>query len=136
MATPMSTNALLPTRETRMILIKWIVALLVPLAVFTFVWSGESIINNVLLGIIAPTSVSYNTSTLIQLAIFVVAFYGVALALAGYLVAVDTGRRTMLEVWIDILVFAVVPLLLVIAARSYHWPGGRCARLGALFLCA
>ena len=42
------------------------------------------------------------------------AFYGVALALAGYLVAVDTGRRTMLEVWIDILVFAVIPLLLVI----------------------
>ena len=38
-----------------------------------------------------------------------------ALALAGYLVAVDTGRRTMLEVWIDILVFAVVPLILVIA---------------------
>ena len=114
MATTVSTGELLPTRETRMLLIKWIVALLVPLVVFTFVWSGEEIVNNVLLGFVSPSTIGYNTPALIQLSIFIVIFYALVLALAGYLVAIDTGRRSMLEVWIDILVFALVPLLLVI----------------------
>lgn len=114
MVAMVSTGALRPARETRLLLIKWIVALLVPLAVFTFVWSGEAIVNNVLLGILSPANTNYNMPTLIQLAIFIVVFYAVVLALAGYLVAIDTGRRTMLEVWIDILVFVLIPLLLVI----------------------
>ena len=38
-------NTIIPARDTRALLIKWIVGLLVPLAVFTFIWSGEAIIN-------------------------------------------------------------------------------------------
>ncbi len=45
-------NTLVPARDTRALLIKWIVGLLVPLAVFTFIWSGEAIINQSLLTIL------------------------------------------------------------------------------------
>src|SRR6266567_4045483 len=96
------------------LLIKWIVALLVPVAVFTFVWSGEAIINNVILGLITPGSTPYDTPTLIAAAIFILVFYVTVVALAGYLVAADSGRRGMINLWIDILVFALVPLVLVI----------------------
>jgi ABC-type branched-subunit amino acid transport system permease subunit len=95
-------------------LIKWIVALFVPIAVFTFVWSGEEIINNVLLGLINPASSNYNASALIQAAIFIALFYATIIAFVGYLVAADSGRRAMIEIWIDVLIFAVVPLLLVV----------------------
>src|SRR6266700_684531 len=98
----------------RTLLIKWIVALLVPVAVFTFVWSGEAIINNVILGLITPGSTPYDTPTLIAAAIFILVFYVTVVALAGYLVAADSGRRGMINLWIDILVFALVPLVLVI----------------------
>jgi len=50
----------------------------------------------------------------IQVGIFIVIFYAAIIALAGYLVAADSGRRGMVELWLDILVFALVPLLLVI----------------------
>lgn len=117
MSLPVSASTLLPARETRSLLLKWTVALLVPLAVFTFVWSGESIVNNTLLGFIAPASSNYDMPTLIQLTIFILLLYAVAIAFAAYLVAVDTGRRTMLEVWIDMLVFALIPLLLVMTPQ-------------------
>ena len=42
---------LAPDRHLRALLIKWLVALLIPVAVFTFLWSGEALENNVLLGI-------------------------------------------------------------------------------------
>jgi len=104
---------LLPARDTRKLLIKWIVALLVPLAVFTL-WSGESIIN----AVIAPGSVGLNVPTdpvsRIQAAIFVTVFYAAVITLAGYLVAADSGRRGMVELWMDVLIFTVVPLILVI----------------------
>lgn len=104
----------LPVRDTRALLIKWLVALLVPLAVFTFVWYGDQIINTVLLGFIYPGSSNYDTPTLIQAAIFSIVLYMTIIALAGYLVAVDTGRRGMIEVWIDVAVFTLIPLILVI----------------------
>ena len=105
-------KTLVPARDTRALLIKWIVGLLVPLAVFTFVWSGEAIINNALLGVFGLGGVS-DIATLFQVALFLVIFYATVIALAGYLVASDSGLRGMFELWIDIAVFALVPLLLV-----------------------
>ena len=105
-------NTLIPARDTRALLIKWIVGLLVPIAVFTFVWSGDYIINTALLGVFGPGGVP-DIGTLIQIALFLVIFYATVITLAGYLVAADSGLRNMFEVWIDIAVFALVPLLLV-----------------------
>jgi len=96
-------------------LIKWIVGLLVPVAVFTFVWSGEAIINNALLSLLGTGNVALGISLVVQLAIFILIFYATVITLAGYLVAADSGQRGMIELWIDILVFVVVPLLLVIS---------------------
>ena len=113
MSTSLSSRTLLPARDTRMLLIKWVVALLVPLAVFTL-WSGESIIN----AVIAPGSVGLNVPTdpvsRIQAAIFVTVFYAAVITLAGYLVAADSGRRSIIELWTDIFIFTVVPLILII----------------------
>ena len=116
MSALMSNNMLRPARDTRTLLIKWIVALFVPVAVFTFVWSGEAIINNVLLGFITPGSTPYDTPTLIAAAIFILIFYAAVITLSAYLVAADSGRRGMIELWIDIVVFAVVPLFLVMGS--------------------
>src|SRR5579859_6602830 len=102
-----------PGRETRLLLLKWMVALLVPVAIFTFLWSGEEIVNQIMLGILAPGSSLYDTPTLIQASIFIVIFYATVIALAGYFLAADSGRRGMVEIWIDIAVFIVVPILLV-----------------------
>ncbi len=107
-------NALVPARDTRALLIKWIVGLLVPIAVFTFIWSGEAIINNALLGLLGLLGVS-EISTLIQVAIFILIFYATVIALAGYLVAADSGLRGTIELWIDIAVFVLVPLFLVLS---------------------
>src|SRR2546422_4086278 len=104
---------LLPAPDTRKLLIKWIVALLVPVAVFTF-WSGESIINAVISPATASGGVPTDPVSLIQAAIFTTAFYVAVLLLAGYLVAADSGRRGMVELWIDVLIFALAPLVLVI----------------------
>src|SRR5256885_3245559 len=113
MSTSISSRMLLPARDTRKLLIKWVVALLVPLAVFTL-WSGESIIN----AVIAPGSVGLNVPTdpvsRIQAAIFVTVFYAAVITLASYLVAADSGRRSMIELWTDIFIFTVVPLILII----------------------
>ncbi len=107
-------NILRPQRDVRLLLVKWIVALFVPIAVFTFIWSGEEIINNVFLGLMNTASSNYDTPTLIQAAIFIALFYATIIAFVGYLVAADSGRRRMIEIWIDVLIFAVVPLLLVV----------------------
>src|SRR2546423_8922872 len=98
-----------------MLLIKWIVGLLVPVAVFTFIWSGEAIINNALLSLLMPGSTTLNISIVIQVAIFILIFYATVIALAGYLVAADSGQRGMIELWIDIAVFVLLPLFLVIS---------------------
>ena len=113
MSTSISSRMLLPARDTRMLLIKWVVALLVPVTLFTL-WSGESIIN----AVIAPGSVGLNVPTdpvsRVQAAIFVTVFYAAVITLAGYLVAADSGRRGMIELWTDVFIFTVVPLILVI----------------------
>src|SRR5437763_10295908 len=104
-------NTLIPRRDTRTLLIKWIVGLLVPVAVFTFVWSGEAIINNALLGVFGLAGVP-DIAILIQIALFLVIFFATVITLAGYLVAADSGLRGMIEVWVDIAVFVLVPLFL------------------------
>ena len=109
------TRTLVPKRDIRMLLIKWIVGLLVPVAVFTFIWSGEAIINNALLSLLMPGSTTLNISIVIQVAIFILIFYATVIALAGYLVAADSGQRGMVELWIDIAVFVLLPLFLVIS---------------------
>src|SRR6266516_3859553 len=111
---PMSTAILRPPGSTRQLLFKWVVALLVPIVIFTFVWSGEAIVNNVILGLLSPGSTNYDTPSLIQAAIFILVFYATVLALVGYLVAADSGQRGTVSLWVDILVFVVLPLLLVI----------------------
>src|SRR6266699_3517105 len=113
MSTAISSSELTPSPDTRRLLIKWVVALLVPVLVFAL-WSGESIIN----AVISPGTVSGNVPTdpvaLIEAAIFTAAFYIAVFLLAGYLVAADSGRRSMIEMWLDVLIFALVPLILVI----------------------
>src|SRR5205085_10801668 len=97
----MKPSTVLPARDTRLLLIKWVVALLVPVIVFTFVWNGDLIVNNVLLGLLSPGSSRYTSPTLIQVAIFMAIFYLTIIVLAGYLLAADTGRRNFIEVWSD-----------------------------------
>ncbi|MEO8973329.1 MAG: hypothetical protein ABI406_17220, partial [Ktedonobacteraceae bacterium] len=106
-------NILLPTPDTRRLLIKWIVALLVPTVVF-ILWGGESIINTVISPATAGGGVPTDTGSLVEAAIFTAVFYVVVLLLVSYLVAADSGRRGTIELWIDIAVFALVPLVLVI----------------------
>ncbi len=99
-------------RSSRSLFIKWLVALLVPLAVFTFVWNGEEMINRVILSFFAPDQNSYSISTAIQVTIFLVLFYATVIALTGYFVAADSGRRSTLEVWLDVALFVLLPLFL------------------------
>ncbi|HLG76428.1 MAG TPA: branched-chain amino acid ABC transporter permease [Ktedonobacteraceae bacterium] len=113
MSTSVSSGMLLPTPDTRRLLIKWVVALIVPVVVFTL-WSGESIINAVISPATAAGNVPTDPVSLIEAAIFTVVFYIAVLLLAGYLVAADTGRRSIIETWADVLIFAVVPLILII----------------------
>ncbi len=115
-----STNAhwLRVESDTRKLLIKWLVALLVPVAIFTFLWSGEAIQNNVLLGIFAPVVSLYTPSQVFLAAIFIVIFYATVIALAGYLVAADSDRRSAVEVWIDIVFYIVLPLLYIIVTND------------------
>lgn len=113
MSALMSNRMLLPTRGTRTLLVKWIVALLVPVAIFTFIWSGEEIINAVISPGTAGANLPTDPVTLIQSAIFIALFYLVVIILAGYLVAADSGRRGMFDLWLDVLVFALVPIFVV-----------------------
>ena len=114
MSTSISSAGMLhPAPDTRRLLIKWIVALLVPVIVFTL-WSGESIINAVISPATASGDVPSDPISLIEAAVFTAAFYVAVLLLAGYLVAADSGRRGTIELWLDVLIFALVPLIFVI----------------------
>src|SRR5713101_8128783 len=115
MAVPMSTSnrPFLPARDTRILLIKWVVALLVPVVVFNFVWQGDALINNVILGFINSGTAPVTNGQLVEAVVFILVFYLTLLALAGYLMAADSGRRGMIEIWVDILIFTVVPILLI-----------------------
>ena len=113
MSALMTNRMLLPARDTRALLVKWIVALLVPVTVFTFVWSGEEIVNAVISPGTAGPNLPTDPVSLIQSAIFIALFYLVVIVLAGYLVAADSGRRGMLSLWLDVLIFALVPIFMV-----------------------
>ncbi len=117
MSIALPSKLLNPPRDTRLLLIKWVVAILVPVMIFT-VWSGEGIVNS----IISPASVPYGIATtlpsLIQAALFALIFYLTAPLLAGYLLSTDSGRRTILLTWLDVLLFAVVPLTLIIVTTN------------------
>lgn len=117
MATLISTT-LLP-REARRPIIKWVVALLIPLLVFTFVWNGAVAINQILLGFFVRTSAAgsqYDLPTLLGATLFFVLFYIALTALVGYATAADSGKQAPLFLWISMLVFTVVPLVLVSVA--------------------
>ncbi len=128
-----NSSTLLPERDARWLLIKWLVALLVPIAVFTFVWSGEEIINRVLLGLINPASSAYDSGSLLQAAIFIVVFYAAVMGLAGYLVAADSGRHGIISLWIDVLFFVLVPLVLVIILNDLVIGLATCAVIWAAY---
>src|SRR5215472_13062474 len=117
----MNSRWVMPGRDVRLLLLKWLVALLVPVMVFTF-WSGEGMVNNVLLWFLDPKLVNANTYTdtgmVIQTALFTIIFYATVITLAGYLVAADSGRHNMFEVWTDVLFFIVAPLVLVVLTQN------------------
>lgn len=120
-------------RTSRSLLIRWLVALLVPLAVFTFIWNGEEIINSVLLSIFSPDQTSYDTSTILQVAVFILLFYATVIALTGYLVAADSGRRSTVEIWLDMTMFVLVPLFLFVATTNLLISLALCAVLWPLY---
>ncbi|HLX55938.1 MAG TPA: hypothetical protein VKR83_02835 [Ktedonobacteraceae bacterium] len=113
MSVSMSTNRFLPSRDTLILLIKWVLALLIPIVVFNFVWQGDSLINNVILGFINPSNALVSSGQLVEAVVFILTFYLTVFGLAGYLVAADSGKRGMVEVWVDMVVFTVVPILLI-----------------------
>ncbi|MBA2393886.1 MAG: branched-chain amino acid ABC transporter permease [Ktedonobacteraceae bacterium] len=103
-----------PAGDTRALLVKWLVALLVPVLVFTFAWAGESIINNSLLVIFGGSGLIPDIGTAIQAAVFILLFYATIIALAGYMVAADSGRRGVLDLWLSVFIFVMIPLLMMI----------------------
>ena len=121
MATLISRTLLTPARDTRLLVIKWGIALLVPLLVFTFVWNGEATINQILVGFFARNTTlgsRYDITTLIGATIFVVLFYAALTTLVGYAVAADSGKQNFIMLWISMLVFTVVPIVLISIAND------------------
>ena len=103
-------------RDTRPLLLKWGIALLVPVLIYTFLWQGDSMINAAFLGLLYPNNPAYAimpVDRLVQALVFSVLFYLVVMALGGYLVAVDSQRRKPVEVWVDVLLYAVVPIVAI-----------------------
>src|SRR5258708_38807086 len=104
MANLMSRTLLPSTRDTRLLLVKWVIALLVPLLVFTFAWSGEAAVNEILLGFFMRTSQSggrYDFSTLIGASIFFLLLYGAPAALTVYAGAAHRGKQDPILWWIS-----------------------------------
>ncbi|HVU68687.1 MAG TPA: hypothetical protein VHD63_16240 [Ktedonobacteraceae bacterium] len=102
-----------PERELRALLVRWLVALLVPLLIFTFIWQGDAVINNVLLGFMNPAHATTSADKAIESGLFMIVLYALVIMLAGYLVASDSGRRKTANIWFDSLLFAVVPIFLI-----------------------
>ena len=105
-----------PARDTRLLILKWVVALLVPLLVFTFVWNGDAANNQILIGLFLHKSTvvaSNDFSSLIGAALFLLLLYAVLTAFVGYAVAADSGKQHPLTLWLSMLVFTVVPILLI-----------------------
>ncbi len=117
MSTTFNSGFLNPSRETRFLFLKWVVGLLVPLLIFTL-WSGEGIVNTIISPSTAPYGLPTAPVSLIQSAVFSIILYFIALIFAGYLISSDSGHRGMIATWADILIFAVVPLILIIVTTS------------------
>lgn len=103
-------------RDVRPFLVKWGIAVLVPVLIYTFVWQGDSVINGAFLGLLYPHNSNYaveSADKLVEALIFSLLLYLVLLALCGYLVAADSGRRKSTDVWIDVLLFAVAPIIVI-----------------------
>ncbi len=116
MATLISRALLSPERDARRLVVKWVVALLIPLLIFTFVWNGEAAVNQILIGFFVRNSTIgslYDIPTLVGATIFFVLFYIALTALVGYAVAADSGRQKPLFLWVSMLVFTVVPIILI-----------------------
>lgn len=117
MATLISKTTLLPpARTTRWLVLKWVIALLIPLLIFTFVWNGEAAMNQILIGFFARNTAlgsSYDIPTLVGASIFFVLLYAALTALAGYAVGADSGRQNPIILWISMAIFTVVPIMLV-----------------------
>jgi ABC-type branched-subunit amino acid transport system permease subunit len=103
-------------RSIRSLLWKWGVVLLVPVLVYTFLWQGDSVVNAAFLGLVYPDNSTYAVATpgnMVQALIFSALFYLLVTALSGYLLAVDSGRHSFASVWVDVVLYAVVPILLI-----------------------
>jgi ABC-type branched-subunit amino acid transport system permease subunit len=103
-------------RDTRSLLWKWGLVLLVPVLVYTFLWQGDSVVNAAFLGLFYPNNSNYAITTpdrMVQALVFSALLYFLVTALVGYLIAIDSGRRAFAPVWVDVLLYAVVPILLV-----------------------
>lgn len=121
MATLISRTLLPSTRDARLLIVKWVVALLVPLLVFTFAWTGEAAINQILVGFFLPTSrlgSLYDFPTLVGATLFFLLFYTALTALVGYAVAADSGKQNPLMLWMSMVIFTVVPILLIALAND------------------
>jgi ABC-type branched-subunit amino acid transport system permease subunit len=121
-ATSTNSRSLIPGRDQLSLLLKWLVALLVPVFIFTF-WNGEGMLNNALLWFLDPRLVNANTyinqGFVIQTLIFLAVLYTTTTAFAGYLVASDSGRRGFFEIWVEILLFIITPLILIITVNNF-----------------
>jgi ABC-type branched-subunit amino acid transport system permease subunit len=121
MATLISRTLLLPARDARRLVIKWVVALLIPLLVFTFVWNGDAAINQILLGFFVRSSAigsQYDIPTLVGATLFFVLFSIALTALVGYATAADSGKQRPLFLWVSMLIFTVIPILLISVAND------------------
>lgn len=134
MSLSISPRTLVPTNETRQLLIKWVIALIVPIVVFTFVWNGAEIVNTALPALFDPANAS-SIGSLLSAVIFMAVFYLTLIALAGYLVAVDSGKQGMVGLWIDIVIFAVLPILIISPVLTNNLIAGLgiCAILWAIY---
>jgi ABC-type branched-subunit amino acid transport system permease subunit len=114
-AVSVSSRGLLPNRKTGKLLLKWLPVVLVPIAVFTFMWSGEAIVNQSLLGILDPQNpdLTHNLWFNSLDFLFILLLYSTTIVLQGYLVASDSGRRSAIEVWLDTLFTMVIPIILL-----------------------
>ncbi len=120
-------------RDTRKILLKWIVVLLVPLLVFMFVWRGYVTVNQVLLSFFSPAAAFASPLDLVQTTFFLAVFFASTFALAGYLVAADSGRQGVFPLWIDMLAFAVLPLLFISGTNNLLIGLSVCAIIWAIY---
>lgn len=120
MAVSVSSRGLLPNAQTGRLLLKWLPVVLVPIAVFTFVWSGETIVNQALLGVLDPNNPIFDHNLWFNFLnfLFVILVYGTGIVLQGYLVAADSGRRGMIDVWLDTLFTLVLPIIFLYTTNN------------------